>query len=140
MGEHEVALRAGQRALSLAVTLGDVSLEVAGNMYLGQVYHALGDYPRALEVLRQNIAVLVGPLQHERFGLANLPAVTSRAFLAYCLAELGQFEAGVAWARKACALPRRRSMPIVWPSPVLASGVCTSTGTLSPATAVLETV
>jgi class 3 adenylate cyclase/tetratricopeptide (TPR) repeat protein len=96
MGEHAVALRAGQRALSLAATLDDISLQVAGNMYLGQIYHALGDYPQALHVLRQNVTLLVGPLLQERFGMANLPAVTSRAFLAYCLAELGQFDAGVA--------------------------------------------
>ena len=139
MGEHEVALRAGQRALSLAVTLGDVSLEVAGNMYLGQVYHALGDYPRALEVLRQNIAVLVGPLQHERFGLANLPAVTSRAFLAYCLAELGQFEAGVACGEEGMRLAEAAEHANSLAIACLGLGrLYLNQGTLSPATAVLE--
>jgi hypothetical protein len=32
--------------------------------------------------------VLAGPLLHERFGMANLPAVTSRAFLTYCCRHL----------------------------------------------------
>jgi DNA-binding winged helix-turn-helix (wHTH) protein/class 3 adenylate cyclase/tetratricopeptide (TPR) repeat protein len=96
MGDHELALAAGQRACALAATLGDFALEVAGNMYLGQVYHALGDYQQALDVLRRNVAALTGPLLQEHFGMANLPAVTSRTYLVFSLAELGQFAEGMA--------------------------------------------
>jgi len=139
MGEHEVALRAGQRALSLAATLGDVSLEVAGNMYLGQVYHALGDYPQALDVLRQNVALLVGPLLPERFGMANLPAVTSRTYLAFCLAELGQFDAGVAYGEEGMRLAEAAEHANSLAIACLGLGrLYLNQGVLAPAIAVLE--
>jgi predicted ATPase len=96
LGEHAVALAAAQRALALATEFADVPLQVAGRMYLGQVYHAMGEYPRVLEVLQQNVDALPGELRYERFGLANLPVVTSRAFLTYSLAELGRFADGLA--------------------------------------------
>jgi tetratricopeptide (TPR) repeat protein len=40
------------------------------------------------------VASLDGPRQRERFGRVFLPAVTSRAYLAWCHAELGAFAEG----------------------------------------------
>ena len=94
MGEHSVARTAGERALKLAMQHQDVGLQVAAQMYLGQVYHALGQYPRAVDVLEQNNRMLIDDLRYEHLGMANLPVVTSLAFLTYCLAEQGAFEAG----------------------------------------------
>jgi tetratricopeptide (TPR) repeat protein len=37
---------------------------------------------------------LQGDLQQQRFGMAGLPSVYARAWLAWCLAELGDFEQG----------------------------------------------
>jgi predicted ATPase len=96
LGEHDVALAAGQRALALATQFPDLPLQVAGRMYLGQVYHALGEYTRAIDVLQQNVVALTGDLSGAYFGLANLPVVTSRTFLVYSLAELGRFDEGSA--------------------------------------------
>jgi len=56
----------------------------------------LGDYPRAIDLLRQNLVALDGALLRERFGLPGLPSVTSRDILARCLAELGAFTEGLA--------------------------------------------
>ena len=94
MGEHDVARAASERALRLATDHQDFALQVTAHMYLGQVYHALGQYPRALEVLGQNVLALTDDLLYEHFGMANLPIVTSRTFLTYCLAEQGAFEEG----------------------------------------------
>jgi class 3 adenylate cyclase/tetratricopeptide (TPR) repeat protein len=96
MGEHGVALAAGERALTLATRHEDLALQVTARMYLGQIYHALGQYPSAVAVLGENVAALTGDLRYEHFGLANLPVVTSRTFLAYCLAEQGAFDAAAA--------------------------------------------
>jgi hypothetical protein len=49
----------------------------------------VGDYPRAIDLLRQNLVALEGTLIHAHSSLPGLPAVTSRDVLARCLAELG---------------------------------------------------
>jgi hypothetical protein len=35
-------------------------------------------------------------LAHQRFGMAGFPAVLYRAFLSWCLGELGEFAEGIA--------------------------------------------
>ena len=94
MGAYDQAIAAGQRALALATAGGDVVLHALANQYLGCAYHAQGDYRRAIDCLGQTVASLDGAQRHERFGQANLPAVLSRAWLAWCHAELGTFAEG----------------------------------------------
>jgi class 3 adenylate cyclase/tetratricopeptide (TPR) repeat protein len=95
-GDPQRAVEVGQPALSLAKTLGDTALQVVTHLFLGRAYHALGDYPQAIDLLRQNLVALDGALLRERFGLSGLPAVQSHDMLARCLAELGAFTEGLA--------------------------------------------
>jgi class 3 adenylate cyclase/tetratricopeptide (TPR) repeat protein len=99
-GDSQRAVQVGQRALALAGTLGDAALQVVTHLFLGRAYHALGDYPQAMDFLRQNLVSLEGELLRERFGLPALPSVTSRNILARCLAELGAFTEGLAHAEE----------------------------------------
>jgi tetratricopeptide (TPR) repeat protein len=69
-------------------------LHVLANQHLGLVHYAQGDYRRAIDCLGQTVASLDGVRRHERFGRVFLPAVRSRANLAWCHAELGMFAAG----------------------------------------------
>ena len=62
--------------------------------YLGVAYQAQGDYRRAIDCFGQTVASLDGARRHERFGQVFLPAVLSRACLAWCHAELGMFAEG----------------------------------------------
>jgi tetratricopeptide (TPR) repeat protein len=101
MGDHDSAVESGQQALAIAETLGDFALQVMAQHSLGVAYHTLGDYRRAMGVLRKNVESLAGDLIRERFGQAGLPAVVSRAWLARCLAELGAFPEGIAHAEEA---------------------------------------
>jgi tetratricopeptide (TPR) repeat protein len=101
MGDHDGAVASGQHALAVAETLGDVALQVTAYHFLGVVYHTLGDHRRAMGLLRRNVESLAGDLIRERFGVAGLPAVLSRAWLARCLAELGAFPEGIAHAEEA---------------------------------------
>ena len=94
MGAHDQAIAAGQRALDLATASGDVVLHALVNLRFGQVYFFQDDYRRAIDYLRQAVAFFDGPRRRERFGFPNLPAVLSRAFLAWCHAELGTFAEG----------------------------------------------
>jgi hypothetical protein len=47
--------------------------------FLGSACHGLGDYRRAVDCFRRNVASLEGDLIHERFGMTGLPAVMSRS-------------------------------------------------------------
>jgi tetratricopeptide (TPR) repeat protein len=92
--EHDRALASGQRALAIATDLGEVGLAVMAQHHLGIVYRSLGDYPRAVECFRKNVACLHGELLHERFGLTGMASVLSRSFLTCSLAEYGAFAEG----------------------------------------------
>ena len=96
MGAHDQAIVTAQRVLALATASGEVVLHALANQYLGTAYHVQGDYRRAIDCLRQTIASLAGVRSRERFGQVNLPAVFSRAHLAWCHAELGAFAEGLA--------------------------------------------
>jgi class 3 adenylate cyclase len=95
-GDLQRAVEAGQRALALAETLGNTALQVVTHLFLGRAYRALGDYPQAIDLLRQNLVALDGALRWEHFSLPGLPSVTSRDVLAECLAEVGAFTEGLA--------------------------------------------
>jgi class 3 adenylate cyclase/tetratricopeptide (TPR) repeat protein len=94
MGLHAQAIAAAQRALALAATSGDGVLQAQANEHLGVASHAQGDYRRAIAYFEQTVAFFDGPRHRERFGNVFLPAVLSRAYLAWCHAELGAFAAG----------------------------------------------
>jgi class 3 adenylate cyclase/tetratricopeptide (TPR) repeat protein len=93
-GAYDQAIAAGQHALTLATASGELVLHVLANRYLGLAYHAQGDYRRAIDCFEQTVASLDGARRHEFFGQITLPAVASRAWLAWCHAELGTFVEG----------------------------------------------
>ena len=99
-GDADRAIVAGQRALALAATLGQVGLQAQAHLNLGRVYHDTGDYARAVESFERNVITLQGDLRYEHFSVSvtgNLAAL-SRAWLSYCLAERGAFTEGLAMA------------------------------------------
>jgi len=102
MGNHEQAIDAGRRGLTIAETYKDFALQVATNIYLGHVYHDMGRYRQGAESFQRNVDGLAGELSRERFGLPYVAAVHSRTWLILCLAELGNF--GEAMSRAAEAL------------------------------------
>jgi tetratricopeptide (TPR) repeat protein len=94
MGAYEQAIAAAQRGLALAMADGETVLQALANQYLGLPYHFQGNYRRAIDRFGQAIASLEGARRHERFGQVFLPAVISRAHLAWCHGELGTFAEG----------------------------------------------
>jgi class 3 adenylate cyclase/tetratricopeptide (TPR) repeat protein len=94
MGEHDRAVELVQRDLHTANEFKDFACRVLANFCLGQAYHALGDYPRAIDFLQRNVGALEGDLLYERFDLPGLASVLSRAWWVWCLAEQGMFGEG----------------------------------------------
>jgi len=93
-GDYDRALASGQRARAIATAVGELALQVETHFHLGQVYHSLGDYRQAIDVLRWNVAALTGELLQEHLGLPGLASVLSRTLLVRCLVELGAFAEG----------------------------------------------
>jgi class 3 adenylate cyclase/tetratricopeptide (TPR) repeat protein len=111
MGEPDDAVITGQRALTMATSLGDVALQTQAAYYLGLAYHLLGHYRQAVELLGRNVASLEGGLVRERFGLPYLPSVFSRTWLVWCLAELGAFDEGRAIGQEAIRIAEAIEQP-----------------------------
>jgi tetratricopeptide (TPR) repeat protein len=84
---------------------------VQGNFYLGQAYHRLGDYHRATDLLRSNVASLEGERLYGSFGTAGLFSIISRSILAYCLMELGVFAEAIALGEEAVRIAEAVNQP-----------------------------
>jgi tetratricopeptide (TPR) repeat protein len=95
VGDLSHAVEIGERALSTATALRDFALQVQIRGHLGRAYTWMGNYPRGIDFWRWTIASLKGELLHERFGLSAIPALYARGSLAFCLAELGEFDEGI---------------------------------------------
>jgi class 3 adenylate cyclase/tetratricopeptide (TPR) repeat protein len=100
-GDNEQAIACGEEALAAAIELNDSSLQILANLVLGHACHAVGAYPRAIQLLRRNVESLSGELIRERFGAAALPSVFSRGYMAFSLAELGEFAEAASMAEEA---------------------------------------
>jgi len=97
MGEADRGFTAGQRALDIGKKMDDFGLQVLATVFLGLGSLTLGDYSRAVDYCRKNVAVLTGDLVRERFGLTGLASVLSLNILSRSLATMG--ELGEAHAR-----------------------------------------
>jgi class 3 adenylate cyclase/tetratricopeptide (TPR) repeat protein len=103
-GDAEEARRFGNRAFDISETLGDRSLQVSTNLYLGAAFVSLGEFQRAGECLGRTTRLLEGDLVRERFGLHGFPAAIARSYLAWLLAEQGEFAEATALGQEGVAI------------------------------------
>jgi class 3 adenylate cyclase/tetratricopeptide (TPR) repeat protein len=99
-GEPDLAIEYGERCLRIADATQDLALQALARGYLGLSCHAQGQYRRAELILRQNVDALA----MARGAAADQSAisyVTSSGWLAFTLAELGDFHAADACADQA---------------------------------------
>jgi class 3 adenylate cyclase/tetratricopeptide (TPR) repeat protein len=100
LGDHDRAVESGQRALAVAEALGIPRLQVTTNFQLGTAYYSMGDYRRAIDVLRQNVESFKREqLAGQRDG-PSLRSVVSCTWLVWSLAELGAFADGIAYGEQ----------------------------------------
>ena len=101
-GLHGDATEAGERALELARSLDDLTLQSWTSIGLARAYFALGQYRLGIErTLWIAEADVLTPLDaHVRPG-ALLPSVGSRTWLALCRARLGDYDLAICDAEDA---------------------------------------
>jgi class 3 adenylate cyclase/tetratricopeptide (TPR) repeat protein len=135
IGEPERAIASGHRALAL----GEFALQVDANLFLGQAYCTMGEYRRAMEFLGRNVVSLGGDLIRERFGIAVLPSVMSRIWLAWCLAECGKFTQGMTYSEEGLQVAEASEHPYTLTVTYFGLGLlCLSKGEIQKAIPVLE--
>ncbi len=139
IGDPGPALECAQRALAIAERLGDIASRIVADFRVGQAHHALGEYRRASRFLRRAAADLKGDRTRDRLGMAGFPAAISRGFLAWCLAEVGEFAEGIALADEAMQLADEVGQAFTLTSASRSSGcVHIRKGDIRKAVAVLE--
>jgi class 3 adenylate cyclase/tetratricopeptide (TPR) repeat protein len=91
-GEPDRAIEYGQRCLEIGTANGDLPLQALARRYMGHSYHAQGRYRLAETVLQQNIEMLGASPGTDLLAQANISHVASCGWLAFTLAELGEFD------------------------------------------------
>ena len=110
-GHPTDALGFGQNAQGIAESLGDVSLQVTGNLYLGMACLRTGDYRRAEDLLLKVLQSLEGDRSRERFGLAGFPAVMASGYLTGVFADRGKFQDGIVHGQEGIRLAEALDHP-----------------------------
>jgi tetratricopeptide (TPR) repeat protein len=111
--KYDRALGAGQRALTIATDLDGTVLRVTAHGAMAEAYYGQGDYRWAIDLLRECVASLDSERLQACFGLDRvLLAVTCRAWLVRCLAEVGAFAEGTSIAHEAVRMAEAVEHPL----------------------------
>jgi tetratricopeptide (TPR) repeat protein len=110
-GDAGEAVAFGQKAVTLAESVDDLSLKVTGSLYFGTACLHTGDYRRAENLLLKVLQWLEGDRRRERFGLPGFPAVIALGYLAWLLADRGRFEQAIARGQEGIRLAESLDHP-----------------------------
>ena len=105
-GDSDRARELGQRAQAIATRLTDASLQTSANYLLGLSAQARGEYRRGQEILKQVAETLRGDRRYVWLSGAGLASAGSRAWLVWCLAELGEFGEALVHGKEALRIAR----------------------------------
>jgi tetratricopeptide (TPR) repeat protein len=127
-GHSTEALPFGQNALALAESLGDVPLQVTGNLYFGVACLRTDDYRQAEDHLLKVLQLLEGDRSRERFGQPGFPAVMARCYVTWFSPTGESSKKGPPTARTASASLKRSITRTAWPSRAGFSPISISSG------------
>jgi tetratricopeptide (TPR) repeat protein len=109
-GRPTEALGFGRNAQAIAESLGDVPLQVRGNLFFGVACLVTGDYRKAEHLFRQVLRLLESHPSREPFGF-EFPDVLACGYLTWGFAEQGKFEEGIVYGEEAVGLAERLDNP-----------------------------
>jgi class 3 adenylate cyclase/tetratricopeptide (TPR) repeat protein len=110
-GEPTRALEYGERCLGIAGRLGDRVLISIARRYMGHAYHALGQARQAVRALQDTAEALAEDVARDPSANAVTAYVSTCAWLAFALADLGEFDTAETWAERARAEGEARRQP-----------------------------
>ncbi len=139
VARYDESVEQGRRALAIAERRGDAALWLSSRFYLAQVHHTRGEYRAAADALGQVVAAVQDDLVAERFNMAGVGRVFAAAWWAYSLAELGEFEAGIACGHRAVRDGLRFGQPFALTNAYAClAHVCLRQGQVDEAISLLE--
>jgi tetratricopeptide (TPR) repeat protein len=100
----------GEQALAIAEKLRDRPLQLVATYYLGANLITRGDY-RLTQALFQRVADWVADDPMERCGMTGFPAGISRAYIAWSLAERGEFDRAIRTGQEGIVIADRIDHP-----------------------------
>jgi tetratricopeptide (TPR) repeat protein len=112
MGDPELALQMGLRALQLASDVGEAELRALVMSYIGQAYYVLGNYRESARIMREQVRVLPIDSVSRHFGLPGSAAIFFRCWLVWALTRLGAFDEGVALGAGVIEMAARLDQPL----------------------------
>jgi class 3 adenylate cyclase/tetratricopeptide (TPR) repeat protein len=111
MGHSDRAASSLDRALAIAESTGDSLLRLLAGGQMGYVYHDRGDFRQAATTFREHSAALdAAGVGSSKLGVSPR-AVTIRTYLAWSLAELGEFMEARRVAEESLRLARAQENP-----------------------------
>ncbi|MDX2315485.1 MAG: adenylate/guanylate cyclase domain-containing protein [Gammaproteobacteria bacterium] len=138
-GEHARAIEHGERGIALAEEVDDFSILYTTIQHVGVALSSRGEFERQVELHRRVAGKLNGQTAYHRHGMAGYPAAITRGYLAWGLAELGEFDEALMWAREGVAIASEvnSAMSTVWVTSFLGLTLLRR-GELDQAIAILE--
>jgi tetratricopeptide (TPR) repeat protein len=109
-GDSDRALELAQRALAIAVRLGNASLQTSVNYLLGRSGQTRGNYRQSAEIFSRLTERSQGDRRDEGIT-GSIGSVASRAQLAWSLAELGEFTEAMTCGQEALQIAREADHP-----------------------------
>jgi len=110
-GDPHRAIESAHRSLSIAATLEDPAIRAYAELALGWAYVTMGDYRRAAAIFRETIAAVEESVARDRSSPQAASLIGSRNWLAWCLAELGQFSEGIGLAEETFRIAKTVDRP-----------------------------
>jgi tetratricopeptide (TPR) repeat protein len=92
LGEPARTVEYGARCLDIAGRRGDPALATHARRYLGHSHHAQGQHREAIAILEDNLSALDAEIAGSPTVATTTSFVASAAWLAWALADLGEFE------------------------------------------------
>jgi class 3 adenylate cyclase/tetratricopeptide (TPR) repeat protein len=112
MGRPADAIAAGRRAVAIARETDDLALQAEAGTRLGMGYFSFGDYGQAIEYLEWSRNLLQRNQVDDPGGVSNVfPVIRPRAWLVWCLTEVGRFADAMERAREALRIAEAANDP-----------------------------
>ena len=110
-GDPDRAIESGEKALDIARWQPNSTLWIVANMFLGTAYGEVGNHRKAAEILSRTVASMPEQMVHGDWSVNGLLPVFARSYLVLSLAELGEFDTGIARAEEALRVARAAEQP-----------------------------